>query len=98
LRTHERPGCDQVLRNEAKLHVLVTLDLSPEPVTIAELAEEFRQQRGSLYVYCARLRRQGLIEPVYDLGGRLGYQLTRRGRLRLAWLRRKANTRRDPQK
>jgi DNA-binding IclR family transcriptional regulator len=75
------------LFNESKLRVLTSLDSARAALTLRELAEGLGQEIGTVYGCAARLRRQGLVGVAFDGAGVLRYQITRKGRVRLAWLR-----------
>jgi hypothetical protein len=75
------------LRNESKLHLLVTLDAARHSLTLAELSVASGQPVATLRVECWRLLNQGLLRVYRQASGGVAYGMTWKGRERLAWLR-----------
>ena len=76
-------------RNSLKLKTLASLERAGRAMEVPELAASVCYfPVDGFYPYCRRLERWGLLAAVKSAAGKLAYAVTRRGRERLAWLRR----------
>jgi Fe2+ or Zn2+ uptake regulation protein len=74
-----------------KAEILSIFDRAGEFLTPDQVCGKLqpRPDRRSAYSYLLRLSRQGLLERNQAGRGKLAYRLNERGRLRLAYLRRR---------
>ncbi len=73
-------------RYTTKFQLLARLNTADGPLSLDDLAKGTDWGTLSLQRAIARLRRQGLVERVDGVYRAGKYQLTEKGRLRLAWL------------